>query len=379
MATVYFNFPEISLGGNIDVSKEIILNDNRVTNIKFNEMNYTAYAVYITSGPDGIPTYLIVKCLSDINDTTSNHIYVAVPFRKTDNATETSDIDAVIKTPNRSKFELNKYIKDNGSCHFTDPNSFPITFTLGTDSAIPIQSYVGQNFYSISNLDTNIITDPMNGVLKKQEIDWVMSCELLTEDGPTEKEKVDPGSTATTITLFLMTILISGCAYIGGPVLYTELGMYKLAVRGLDSNHYSINVFWFITLCFMAFLCIIQGVSTNSQMLFFIAVGLILSYFSATRGVIKLDGVHNMNGDEFASTENPLRVYKEILFGDCYTFIGRIAKLSLFAVLTFVFFGIVGAMAVKNNPSFSSLVCVFLFFSLLQLASIYYFNRIANK
>ena len=44
-STVYFNFPEISLGSTVKVENMILLNDNRVTNIKYKDINYSAYAI----------------------------------------------------------------------------------------------------------------------------------------------------------------------------------------------------------------------------------------------------------------------------------------------------------------------------------------------
>ena len=381
-STVYFNFPEISLGSTIKVENRIIMNDNRVTNIKYKDINYSAYAIYIAAGQDGQPSYLIVQCLSDINNQASDFVYVAIPLIKdsTSNNKNKSDIDNLIDKPTtpdyKYKLELNKYLKDNGKCHIS--NTSPITFTLGQDSAISIQTYSGKKFYDKSALDANINANETNGSLKKQDMDWIMSCELLTEDGPTEKQKVDPGSTATTITLFLMTIIISGFAYIGGPVIYTELGVFKVAEQVLGGNHYSINIYCRIILVFVAFLCLIQGSIANGKMLLFMSLALILSYFAGTKGILKVEGVSNMKGDDFATTKHPLQVFTEIIAGDCYSVIGRIAKWSLFAVLIGLFGGIIEKMAKKDNTAFSGIIFTFLIFAALQIPSIYYFNTSTN-
>lgn len=378
-STVYFNFPEISLGSTVKVENMILLNDNRVTNIKYKDINYSAYAIYIVAEPYNQPTYLIVKCLSDINNTASDFVYVVIPLIKdaTNNEKNNSDIDNLIDKPKPDhihKLELNKYIKDNGKCYIHNNSTSPITFTLGQDSAISIKTYSGKKFYDKSALDANINANETNGSLKKQDMDWIMSCELLTEDGPTEKQKVDPGSTATTITLFLMTIIISGCAYIGGPIIYTELGIYKVAKQVLGGNHYSINIYCRIILIFVAFLCLIQGSIANGKMLLFISLAIVLSYFAGTKGVLKVEGVSNMKGDNFATTNHPLQVFTEIIAGDCYSLIGKIAKWILFIVLIVLFCFIIDKMVKKDNKGFSGTIFIFIIFAALQIPSIYYFN-----
>ena len=382
-STVYFNFPEISLGSTVKVENMILLNDNRVTNIKYKDINYSAYAIYIAAEQDGQPSYLIVKCLSDINNTASDFVYVVIPLIKdaTNNEKNNSDIDNLIKKPSPDyihKLELNKYIKDNGKCYIHNNSTSPITFTLGQDSAISIKTYSGKKFYDKSALYANINANETNGSLKKQDMDWIMSCELLTEDGPTEKQTVDPGSTATTITLFLMVIIITGCAYLGGPIIYTELGMFKVAEQVLGGNHYSINIYCRITLLFVALLCLIQGSIANGKMLLFMSLALVLSYFAGTKGVLKIQGVSNMKGDDFATTKSPLQVYAAMISGDCYSLIGKIAKFSLCAILIGLFAGILEKMAKKENKAFSGIIFAYLIFSALVIPSIYYFNTSTN-
>jgi hypothetical protein len=383
-STVYFNFPEITLEGTVDVGNQIALNDNRVTNIKYKDINYSAHDLYITDVPGGEPNYLIIKCLSDINNSESNYVYVVIPLIQSDpNDKNRSDIDNIIDKPisdTISKFELNKYIKDYGKCNIFIDDSSPVTISLGLDSAIPIQSYKGtKTFYGKDKLVGININTPQkngtaNGSLKKQDMDWIMSCELLTEDGPTEKKKVDPGSTATTITLFLMVIMVSGCAYIGGPIIYTELGMFKMAEQVLGGNHYSINIYCRITLFFVALLCLIQGSIANGKMLLFMSMALVLSYFAGTKGVLKIQGVSNMKGDDFATTKSPLQVYSALVSGDCYSLLGRIAKFCLLAILIGLFGGLIEKMAKKQNKEFSGIIISYLVFSALVIPSIYYFN-----
>lgn len=381
MTTVYFNFPEIILGKGIDSSKEILLGDNRNTNIKVNDVNYTAYSVYVV-GKDtdsNVPEYFVILCYSDANDTTSKCVYVVFPVTQTNTDKQSSDVDNIIDGKSDIKMELNKFIKDNGGCFITDLTASHITVTL-TNQPIPIKLVVGKQFYSKSNLSEISIHlgKDTNAVLKKQDMDWIMTCDLLTEDGPTQKSKMDPPSASMTITMFFMTILITGCAYLAGPVVYTEFGMYKLAEKVLKGNHYSISVFWLITLSLLSFMCIIQGTVTNLPIYYFMGMALILSYFAAARGVLKLEGVHNMNGDGFATTARPIQVYSEIFFGSCNSLIGRIVKILIFIGLIGIFSGLVATMALKRIPEFTIHIVLFLFFSVLQIGSIYYFNEAVN-
>jgi len=376
MTTVYYNFPEISLGNGINSSKEILLGENRNTNIKVNDVNYTAYSIYV-AGKDNdssLPAYLVVLCYSDINDQSSKSVYVVFPLTQT-NSENLSDVDNIIQGKNDTKFELNKYIKDADGCFITNLTESHITITLAK-SQISIKPIAGKDFYPQSNLSEMNINrgNNTNAVLKKQDMDWIMTCDLLTEDGPTEKQTVDPSSTATTITMFVMTILIALFSYSAAPIIYTEFGLFNLAQNVLGGNHYSINVYWFFALILLSFLSLVQGIITNKSILLFMSLSFILSYFAATRGVLKLTSVHNGKGDGFNSTSEPFAVYSQIFFGKCSSIIGSVVNISVFVVLLSLFSGIISTMALKDVFAFVTIICAFVLVSFLQLASLYYFR-----
>ena len=396
MTTVYYNFPVISLplqGVASPSSNEIQLSHvgQPLTNIQLNNVNYSAYSVFVASLPSSSnsPGYLIVKCYADVNDTTSNLVYLAVPLNvpppdgTLDNTK--SDVDNIINATSETStvnLDLNKYIKNGGSCVVPSINSFPVTITLDSTSAIPIQQYVNTTFYNIGSIsglkvDANVANNK-NSTIQKQELDWIMSCELLTEDGPPEKQKVDPGTTATTISLFMMAIMISGATYVAGPILYTELGMFSLAKNGLQGNHYSINVYWGITLILLAILCIVQGVTADNTTYYFIAIGLILSFFGATSAILKLKGIANADGSGFDNTEHPLKVYSEIFSRNCYSTTGFILKLLVFVFLLYSFLAMSGSMASGNQFVFVTHMLMFIFVAVLQLGAISYFNKMSN-
>lgn len=396
MTTVYYNFPAISLslqGLGSPSSNEIQLPHvgQPLTNIQLNNVNYTAYSVIIASSgaSSTTPGHLIVKCYADVNDKTSNLVYLALPLKVPPpdgtSQTSSSDVDNIINASGGTttvNLNLNNYIKSGVSCVVPSINSFPVTITLDSTSAIPIQQYVNTPFYNIGSIpglavDSNVPNDK-NATMQQQDLDWIMSCELLTEDGPTEKQKVDPGTTATTISLFMMAIMISGATYVAGPILYTELGMFSLAKNGLHDNHYSINVYWGITLILLAILCIVNGVTANNTTYYFIAIGLILSFFGATSSVLKLKGVANAEGSGFENTEHALKVYSEIFSSNCYSTTGYILKLLVFVFLVYSFLAMIGSMSSGNQFVFVTHMLIFIGVAVLQLSAISYFNKMSN-
>jgi hypothetical protein len=390
MTTVYYNFPAISLslqGLGSPSSNEIQLPHvgQPLTNIQLNNVNYSAYSVIVASSESSStePGFLIVKCYADVNDLTSNLLYLAVPLNVS--VQPSSDVDNIINASEGNltvNLNLNNYIKSGGGCVVPSINSFPITVTLDSTSAIPIQQYQGKTFYTIGSIpslavNTNV-SNNKNATVQKQDLDWIMSCELLTEDGPTEKQKVDPGTTATTITLFMMVIIISFATYTAGPILYNGLGMFNLASKTLNGNHYSINVFWGVTLILIAVMCIIQGIKSNDTIYYFIAIALILSFFSATSGVMKLKGVANAGETGFANTDGALKVYSEIFSRNCYSTTGFVLKILVFVFLVYSFLAMSGAMSSGNQFVFVTHMIMFIGVSVLQLSAISYFNKVSN-
>lgn len=396
MATVHYNFPVISLslnGISSPSSQEIQLQKSGqpLTNIKLNDVNYTAYSILIASKPTGStsePGYLIVKCYADIYDTTSNSVFLAITLAITPSMEDKpdpvlSDVDKIIEASSETvNLNLNNYIKNSGSCYVSANTSFPVTITLDKKSAIPIQSYIGKKFYTIGSISgltiESNVANRSNAIVQQQELDWIMSCELLTEDGPVEKQQVDPGTTATTITLFMMAIMISGATYVAGPILYNGLGMFNLAQKSLSGNHYSINVYWGVTLILIAIMCIMQGIASNNTIYYFIAISLILSFFAATSAILKINGVANTDGTGFESNGNALQVYFEIFSRNCYSTTGFILKILVFMFLVYSFLAMSGSMAMGNHVVFVTHMLLFIFVATLQLKAISYFNKISN-
>jgi uncharacterized membrane protein len=373
---VYYNFPEISLGNNVNSSGQILLGENRNTNIKVNDINYTAYSAYVVGkdNDSNTPTYFVVLCYSDANDQSSKAVYVVCPLTTSSQQTTPSDIDNIIQGGNNVKFELNKYIGDNSGCFITNLTESHITITL-TETQIPIKRIVSKSFYPLSNLtDISIHHDnTSNAVLKKQDMDWVMTCDLLTEDGPTETQSIDPTSTATTITMFFMAIIISIFAYNAGPIVYTETGLYNFANKtnnGASINHYSINVYWFVILGVLALLWFVQGITTNTSIMLFSTMAIIMSYFAFTRGVLKLADVGNDRADNFKERKNAFAVFLSV-FSYCHNKNARVGIIILYFILLVLFGWLVTEMALHDLFRFAIASGVFIAVAFGQLIAIY--------
>jgi hypothetical protein len=169
--------------------------------------------------------------------------------------------------------------------------------------------------------------------------------------------------------------MIAGTAYMAGPILYTELGMFKLAKNILAGNHYSINVYWGVILILLAIMCISQGIKSNNTIYYFIAIALILSFFSATSAVMKLKGVANADESGFESNGSMFAVYFEIFSKDCYSKTGQYLKYLVFVFMLSWWFILVISLAAGNQTSFVINMIIFLGIATLQLNAISYFNK----
>jgi hypothetical protein len=385
--TVYYNFPEITLnlaasGKTNPSSQKIQLRQTGqpTTNIQLNEINYSAVAIYV-AGDDHNPKYLIIECFADVNDTTnSSKIYIAVPLNViADEKKPKSDVDNIINsTGGAVKLTVNNYIKTDANCIVNQSKEYPVTIILKDDSAILVHNTLPDNFYKLSSFpDLNIdATQEPNGKMHQKDLDWIMSCELLTEDGPEEKQLIDPGATAATITMFLMSIMIAGITYLFAPIVYKEL-IYTMVINKLNQNHYSLNVYFFITLMLMAFLCFGQGMATKSSIFYFFTIGIILSFFSGTTAVLKLDDISNERGNWFKIYKDSFHVFKTFIASECSTLeYWKAVLLKIF--IAFLYFsalsGMSAAIAIKSNTAFIVSFITFFIVSLLPLIFIAWFT-----
>ena len=389
--TVYYNFPEITVnltGKKCDNKIQLTRGGQPTTNIQLNNVNYSANYIYITGTGSNAnePTHLVVECFEDIFDTTSHKIYVVFPFVvDMDVNHKLSDIDNIIEPPAGTttvKLNLNNHINKKGQCVVPSSTTFPLTITLDSESAISIKQYISKTCYTLGNIPgLELNSDPdknKNAKLQQQDLDWIMSCELLTDDGPTDKKQVDPGSTATVISLFLMTILIAGTTHITSPILYREFGMQRLATEVLDNNHYSIKVYWGINLIIVGLLCIIQG--SNNSVFFFIGISLILSFFSGASAMAKVEGVGDSDKTEikYDESQSVFAVYSEILMGKCATFTGRLLRWGTALTLVFSFIVMFGSILAGSGSAFISFLIFYFILVIVLLRVILYTNAISK-
>lgn len=383
MTTVYYNFQEIDIDKKgAKCSDKINLPNvgQPLTNIQLNDVNYSASGIYVTGSDSNndTPTYFVVECLEDVFNLYSNKIYIVFPLTvdPDTNNHKLSDIDNIIDpSSSNATVNLNKYVSKEGQGRCVVPSSrtFPLTITLDSKSAILIKQYAGKTFYTLGNINgISIDKNPdanSNSALIHKDLDWIMSCELLTEGGETEKSQVDLDSTSTIISLFMMTILISTVTYSSGPILYNQLKMNELATVVLEKNHYSINLYWKIHLFIVAILCFGQSIKANNSFFLFIAIALVLSYFSGTNAMTKVIGVGNSDKTDIDRVNDPnqsdFQVFYEV-FKSCATTGGYILRICTFILLLLTLSGMIVSIAMGNSIAFVSIL-IFYFILVILL------------
>jgi hypothetical protein len=380
MRSVYYNFPllGVSLQG-ANCSQEIYLPKptQPTTNVQIDNVNFMASSIMITTNTaSNMPNYLVVKCFADINDTTSKMVYIAIPINvlPSENTTKT-DLDNIIEPKNASmvNMTLNNYIKDGKSCVVSTDNNIT-TVTLDKDSEITINKYVGKTYYAQSKLTSfkpnQDIKGNKNAVLAKKELDWVMDCELLTEDGK-KTENIELGASAITISLFMMTMLISGVVYLWGPIIYEISGMRSGINTSLHENHYAVNLFIGINFSIVAFMLFSYGASNNSQMHSFAALILFLSYFAGTSGILMKDGISNADHSWFSKTDDMFEFYSSIcrpwgflLIPDVF---GKKSGIAFVIMILILLVGITTSLGLKNDISILVTVLMFIAFVFITI------------
>ncbi len=319
---VYYNFAPISVtltAGDYS-TKEIILKkmQNTPPNLRLNDINYFAKSLYITKQSDA--PYLIIKCMADSNDDSSDVLLFAIPL--SDGSPTESDIDNLMNGGN-VELDLHKYLKPGDAKVSSALNHVITVVVLNKTCSIPVKGSLTNSYKSaIANLQLTADTD---ATIAKQDLDWVLSCDLLDENGiaypnPTMNEPAAQVDSANTITFLMMALMIAGSAYLIGPTVYNLGGLFKLAKvlgKGAEDgstkpNHYTLNIYWGILLILAAVMCIVQGGIMKKDLYYFLAIGLIFSYFAATSAILKLDGVANDVGTGFRNTSGMFKYFGSI-------------------------------------------------------------------
>lgn len=318
---VYYSFAPITvtLAANDYSTKEIIITklQNTPPNLRLNDINYYAKSLYITKQSSS--PYLIIKCLADANDDSSDVLFFAIHLVP---GKEESDVDNLMKGGS-VELDLHKYLKP-GEANVSSSQNHTITVVVPEKTCvIPVKTSLTNGYQSaITNLQLDA-TIP--ATIAKQDLDWVMSCDLLDEDGiaypnPTMNDSAKQTDTANTITFLMMSLMIAGSAYLIGPTVYNLAGLFKLAkVLGAGGeegsskpNHYTLNIYWGILLILAAIMCIVQGGITKKDIYYFLAIGLILAYFAATSAILKLEGVANEAGTGFKNMSGMFKYFGSI-------------------------------------------------------------------
>lgn len=368
---VYCNFPEINIpmeGASYDKMINLPTNKQPTTNIKLNDVTYCARSICIFSNTSTTPTHLVVKCNDDITNP-DKFVYFAIPLDSS-GATTNSIVDDIIDASGKStniKFDLNRILPEERECYINNINE---QVTIVTETTISVKSYIGKKYINDLNR-IDVIKKTKNGKLIKQsDLDWIMTCELLTEDdgGPTNKDKLDPDSTATTISFLMMAILIAAVAHASGPIFYQSTGMIALVNKGNGVSHYSINMYWRIILFVLAWLCVGQGVVTQKNIYYFLGIALVLSYFSGTRSILDMDN----NDVEKDENTKWFKTNGKSMFGvftELYSK-GWSVSTVVFGLWLASFGTIIAGLPLKNDIAFITGLSAFLICSIVLLKTL---------
>lgn len=384
MTTIYHDFPAlyVPLQGTKD-NKTIIrllkTAEQPITNIQYNSDNYTAESIVICDYKDVVGTlgYLIVKCYQDINNTSSNMIYIAFPLIAGGDKATATDIDSLIdgiKSESSSlvTIDIDSHIDDSNKCTVMSPNeggNFPVTITFSKPITLKQTNSPSLEFYPNSSLTGLNIGHSKNAQSQKKDLDWIMTCELLGDDGNVKDVKVNTNPpSATTMSYFSMVLLIVCAAYYAGPMFYKVSGIEDYVIGNSTSfDHFSVNVFVGFNMLIAAIFSIFYGIQ-NGSVFSFIGLAILLSFRAGTVGILSSKDI----SDNYKNA-NWFSFYSKGLFpNDNYTTL-FIAGFSLF-LLTSGISSMSTFMVLKNDMGFSislGMFVVFIFAILIVYAKMF--------
>lgn len=342
MSIINFNFPTIDLNLNgIAQPTETQIKYNTSssnTNIQYNSNNFTATTFYFTNNSG--TNYFVVKCHDDpIDISKSSYIYFVFPLElsNTDEKTSETDIDNIIKSTGTKvvSLTLNTIISSNrlrsvNIYTSTPTSSSKVVVTLVTNPIkIATKATEFPRVYDVNNiLKITLSGTSVSALIHRQDLDWQMDCELLTEDDNSTTNIPNlnnQDTTATTITLLSMIIIIACVGYISAPVIYQldlSTNPSKDNVRSIckfvenhfklssgKPNHYAINVYFGLFFVFMGAILFINGIVTNTKIYHFFAISVVLFYFSSTSSIVKSHDIGNPDKNQFINTDSPIMVF----------------------------------------------------------------------
>lgn len=363
MTSIYHDFPALTvpLQGTNDHKTIIRLlkkAEQPITNIQYNSNNYTAESIVICNYKDAVGTfgYLVIKCYQDPNSTASDLIYVALPLVMGGNDVAATDIDTIIdgiksKSTSSVAVDIDSYIDDSQKCTVMSTNggeTFPVTITFSKPITLKQTNTPPLDFYANTNLSGLNIGQTKNAQCQKKDLDWIMTCELLGDDGNAKdvKVNVNPPS-ATTMSYFAMILLIVCAAYYAGPIFYKVSGIEDYVKGNLPNfDHFSVNVFVGFNMLIASIFSIFYGIQ-NGMVFVFIGLSILLSFRAGTVGILSSNEI----SDNYKN-ENWFKFYSTGLFPNDELKTRVFAIVALFLLTTGIS-SMSTSMALKNDVGFS--------------------------
>jgi hypothetical protein len=352
---VYYNFNPIKVNlGNAGCTQQIKITPTASpqTNVKIHDVNYFADALYLKYQTTS-EYYLIIKCLSDANDQNSNALFFAIQLTPAQRGAEKSFIDKLLSSGNNKQhtIDLEPFLQDGNGKISNEENR---AITVIAPFKIPFsESITNSNIFGSSIAGLKLDAD-LPAALTKQDLDWVMSCDLLDENGtpypnPTMNDASQQKDTAYTITFLMMTLLIAGSANMMAPIVYKSGGLQAIAelFRGASNipNHYTINVYWGILLITAAVFCVIQWAISNETLYQFLAISLVLAYFAATRAIVGMDNtIGNDAGNGFRNSDNMFQYFSDISSKEAILATGTLPSVLRIVAAVLLYFGMISGI-----------------------------------
>lgn len=365
MTSIYHDFPTLAvpLQGTNDHKTVIRLlktAEQPITNVQYNSNNYTAESIVLCDYKDSVGTfgYFVVKCYQDPNSTSSNLIYVALPLVMGGNDATETDVDAIIngiksKSSSLVTVDIDSHIDDSQKCTTMGPTAggeFPVTITFSKPITLKQTNVPPLQFYPNSSLSGLNIGQTKNAQPQKKDLDWIMTCEMLGDDGNSKDVKVNVNPpTATTMSYFAMVLLIVCAAYYAGPMFYKATGIEDY-VSGNNSgfDHFSVNVFVGFNMLIAAVLSIFYGLQ-NGAVFSFIGLSILFSFRAGTVGILSSKEI----SDNYKN-DNWFKFYSNGLFAK-----GMVYGIISLVLLTIGISSMSTSMALKKDVGFSISLGVF--------------------
>lgn len=184
--------PVVQISGKDDI--QILYYYGRILIYKFNNINYFAVELNATNNS---PIYFLFL------------VEVTTPEKSNSNSTSVGNIISNLDNTTTTKIELeldlnsmliNKTIKNSGNVYYVDKLTISYTFPTSND--------VGKTLLpgALSSTESPDNWDEVKPSFVKEEIQWVLDCNSLGEDG---KETADVTKEITSLKVFIYTLVFA--------------------------------------------------------------------------------------------------------------------------------------------------------------------------